>query len=241
MHVTWNGPNNIIEVVFSILSWSFIIYLIYYYYQKQEVKPKLWKAYVATFVGIITFDLNYANLQTMIKIPILPLGVWILYGYASSRKGAWNRYRRFAWLGFFANFIFIAMTIIAVFLNSVVYPKGNLSTYISQYDEAVIIPIHPTAENVTFDKERFEQFLPLFEEEQLMSIDWYTQTVINVEPDKRIEKYPYSLSGTSSKWGSGLFTLIYVERDGKGILIDSKDKQRYFRSNESFLKGGDKE
>ncbi|OEF96115.1 hypothetical protein [Desulfuribacillus alkaliarsenatis] len=233
-------PMNIIEVLVVTLSWSLIIYLMYYFYQKQEVKPKIWKVCIALLGGFFTLDFNFPILNTLIKMPILPLGVWMLYWYASSREGAWDKYRRFAWLGFSANFIFIAAIILSIFLHSAAYPKSNISTYIAHYEEAVIIQLHPSAAEVVFDKESFDLLLPSFEEEQLDAVDWYNDMLF-LESHERVELFPYYLSGTTPKWGSGLLIMIYVEKDGKGVLIDSVDKQRYFRSHESLLKGGNNE
>ena len=41
----------------------------------------------------------------------------------------------------------------------------------------------------------------------------------------------------SSKWGSGLHTIIYIENDGKGILISTPQEQLYFRSEDSLIEG----
>ncbi|MFC0560851.1 hypothetical protein [Halalkalibacter alkalisediminis] len=240
MQVSLNFPVDMIEAAVTILTWGLILYLIYYLYQKSEAKPKIWKACVTTFVGIFTFNFSFPMFQTVIDLPILPLGVWILLWYASSRKGAWDKYRRFAWLGFFTNFIFIIAPILTILLHHAVYPKSNLSTYIADYDNAAMIQLHPSAEDVQFDLESFESLFPSFVEEPFNSIDWYHHP-IDVEPHERVEQFPYQLSGTSSKWGSGMPTLIYVEKDGKGILIDSSDRQHYFRSEETILKGGNDE
>ncbi|MCT8137606.1 hypothetical protein H1D32_07500 [Anaerobacillus sp. CMMVII] len=226
---------NIIEVFGTIFSWGLVIFLIYYYYQKQEIKPKIWKAIIATLIGLFVFSFNFPVLGTIFKIPILPLGVWILLWYASSR-GSWGKYRRFAWLGFFANFIFLATTILTVLLHHAVYPKSDLATFVASYEDAAILPLHPSAKEVTLDNE-LQHLLTTFVEEPINSVEWYNG-MFEVEPNEREEQFPYYLSGTSSKWGSGIPKMIYVEKDGKGILIDSSEKQRYFRSTQSLLKGG---
>jgi hypothetical protein len=43
------------------------------------------------------------------------------------------------------------------------------------------------------------------------------------------------LIGTTPKKGSGIKAIIYVERDGKGLLISCPSKQYYFRAKEPFL------
>ncbi|CAM5222527.1 hypothetical protein UACE39S_02711 [Ureibacillus acetophenoni] len=72
-------------------------------------RTKRAKIAVAIVVGLFTFSINFGN--EMMKISILPLGVWILY-FAFRNKGeSWEKYRAYAWLGFWANFIFLARNI----------------------------------------------------------------------------------------------------------------------------------
>lgn len=52
----------------------------------------------------------------------------------------------------------------------------------------------------------------------------------------REARFPYVLTGIETKWGSGKSPIIYLEKDGKGILISMEDKQLYFRSSAPFLK-----
>ncbi|MFA9555742.1 hypothetical protein ACERII_00340 [Evansella sp. AB-rgal1] len=238
MEFSFEYSTNIVEIVVDIFSWALIIYFIYYFYQKLERKPKVWKAVVATFVGLFTFSFNFTMLGALVEIPILPLGVWVLYWYAHSRNGAWDKYRSFAWLGFVANFLFIVTAILSVFLHHLVFPKDDPSIYISNAENAGLLKTHPSGEEVVLDKENVSQALSSYHEEQVESIDWYTDITFQVEPHEREEKFPYHLIGTKPKWGSGLSTMIYIERDGKGILVDSSEKQRYFRTTESLLKGG---
>lgn len=240
MHFNLDMPSNIIEIVLSLLSWGLIIYFIYRFYQKQEVKPKIWKACVATLVGIFSFNFDLPMFDMVLSIPILPLGVWILLWYASSKRGAWEKYGRYAWLGFKANFIFLGATLLTVFLHNAVYLKGEIATYVTDYDDAEIIHVHPSAQDVHFDVGSFDEQYNAFMEEPIDSVEWYNDQIF-LDPQDREEQFPYLLIGTSSKWGSGIPTIIYVEKDGKGILIDSSKKQRYFRSEETFLKGGNDE
>ncbi|MBU9712726.1 hypothetical protein [Evansella tamaricis] len=241
MQFSLDFPTNIIELITTSLTWGFLIYGIYYYYQKQNRKPKIWKACVAMLVGLFAFSLDFAILGTIIKIPILPIGVWLLLWYAKGKPGAWDKYRSFAWLGFIGNFIFVVAAIVSVLFHNLIYPKSDLETYISTMEEhAMLVAIHPSAEEVTFDSDSFKQHFSSFKEEPFDSIEWYNDINFNMEPADREEIFPYVLTGTSSKWGSGLPTIIYVERDGKGLIVDSSERQRYFRGEESFLKGGGK-
>ena len=105
---------NIVFLVTGILAWSSIIFLAYRVYKKQSVRPKVWKILLVMFVGLFSFSINWNMFDTMVKFPILPLGVWILYFILKGREERWQTYRSFAWLGFWANFIFLASTLIAI-------------------------------------------------------------------------------------------------------------------------------
>ncbi|WP_240335225.1 hypothetical protein [Paraliobacillus sediminis] len=78
--------------------------------------------------------------------------------------------------------------------------------------------------------------LSKFSQEKIMSDDWYEETFLNVEDYEKKEQFPYLLVDYKSKWGSGLESMIYVEGDGKGILISTADQQYYYRSEMSTLK-----
>jgi hypothetical protein len=68
---------------------------------------------------------------------------------------------------------------------------------------------------------------------------WYEETYMNAESTKTKERFPYQLIGTSPEWGSGFLTIIYLEEDGKGILLSTSNKQLYFRSEDSIIEGGE--
>ena len=65
----------------------------------------------------------------------------------------WQTYRSFAWLGFCANFLFLASTLIAIPFHHVIYPKDEPSTYISNVENASILNIHPSAKDLSLNKE----------------------------------------------------------------------------------------
>ena len=54
----------------------------------------------------------------------------------------------------------------------------------------------------------------------------------------RKERFPYLLTGTKPKWGSGIPTLNFLEKDGKGILITTPKRQLYFRAEQTLLERG---
>ena len=118
-----------------------------------------------------------------------------------------------------------------------VYPKDEPSTYISNVENASILNIHPSAKDRSLNKESLLNQLDTMRQETIFSDQWYEDTYMNTESNKRNERFPYQLIGTSSKWGSGLETIIYIEDDGKGILLSTPQEQLYFRSEDSLIEG----
>ncbi|MEH7331407.1 hypothetical protein V7161_02025 [Neobacillus drentensis] len=229
----------LIPIISLILAWCVIAIIAYRMMKKLQVKPKTWKALVCVLVGLFSFSINFPSLwDTPIKISILPLGVWILYAFLKRKEGCWVTYRRFAWLGFWANFIFLVAALIAVPIQNATYPKNELSTYMSTVENASIRSIHPSGEKSVLDTDTLLKQLHNMSQEKIQGIQWYQEKEIRSEQSiKRNERFPYQLFGTSSKWGSGLYPIIYLEADGKGILVTAPQKQLYFRSDESLLKG----
>jgi hypothetical protein len=88
---------------------------------------------------------------------------------------------------------------------------------------------------VLLDKNKLKTEIPNMKRKSFDSMAWHREATL---PDgtKKEERFPFYLSDTDPKFGSGLSPLIFVEKDGKGLLISSEGKQYYFRSNESFLK-----
>lgn len=122
----------IVTFITLIIEWCTIGIFAYRMMKKQAVKPKIWKVLVCVLVGVFSFSINLPPIgETPIKIAILPLGVWILYAFLKRKEGRWQSYRPFAWLGFFANFIFLAAALLSVPVQHSIYPENELSTYIS--------------------------------------------------------------------------------------------------------------
>ena len=237
MVINFDTTINVVAIVTGILAWGSIILLVHRIYKKQTVKPKVWKILIVMFIGLFSFSINWNMFDTMVKFPILPLGVWILYFIFKGKDERWQTYRSFAWLGFWANFIFLASTLIAMPIHQVIYPKDKPTTYISNIENAAIINIHPSAKERSLNKESLLKQLHTMTQETIYSDQWYEDTYMNTEPNKRSERFPYQLIGTSSKWGSGLHTIIYIEDDGKGILLSTPKEQLYFRSEDSLIAG----
>jgi hypothetical protein len=74
--------------------------------------------------------------------------------------------------------------------------------------------------------------------DRIMNEQWYEETYMKGESSKREERFPFLLIDYHPKWGSDIHSMIYIEADGKGILISASDKQLYFRSETSILREG---
>ena len=179
MEINFDFTINVVAIFTGILAWGSIIFLAYRFYKKQSVRPKVWKIVLVMFVGILSFSINWNMFDTMVKFPILPLGVWILYFIFKGREERWQTYRTFAWLGFWANFIFLASTLIAIPVHHVVYPKDEPSTYISNVDNASILNIYPSAKDWSLNKESLLNQLDTMSQETIFSDQWYEDTYMN--------------------------------------------------------------
>ncbi|RSD25465.1 hypothetical protein [Mesobacillus subterraneus] len=233
---------NVIELLSSILSWSAIIFAARWVYRSQNLKPNVWKMTVVVILGLFSFSINLPYMDQQVKLAILPLGVWILYAVLSKKNegSSWLRYRRFAWLGFLANYLFLTISLINPIIHSAIYPKDDLSTYISDAGEAKLLITHPSGNEKKLDFTSLNKQIRNAKNEPIYSDLWYNEVFESGEEETMIdERFPYQLTGAKPKWGSGLQTVIYIEQDGKGFLISTPQQQLYFRSATSFLKEGE--
>lgn len=237
--INFDFPFNVIANICGVLGWSVISYFVYRTYKKQMVKPKVWKILFVLVVGLFSFTINWNMFDTMVKLPILPLGVWLLYFALKRKDKSWQTYRSFAWLGFFTNFIFLLSTLTAIPFHHMIYPENNPSTYISTIENASINLIHPSAKDRSLNKEKLLEQLHTMRQETIFNDKWYEETYMNDESNLRNERFPYQLIGSLPKWGSGFHTIIYIEDDGKGILLSTQKKQLYFRSEDSMIERGE--
>ena len=229
-------------IVLNLAAWGSIIILARHIYGKQDLKPIIWKLAVVIFVGLFSFSINLPYMDQQIKLAIHPLGVWILFGiYSRTHDGkCCEKYRKYAWLGFFANFIFLAVSLINPLIHSVIFPANEISTYLSDINKGKIIQTHPSAHIKVLDRDSLLVQLDSIKEEPVHSEKWYYEAFESgIEPSKAEERFPYQLAGIKAKWGSGIDPMIFVEQDGKGILISTGQKQVYFRAEEIFLNKGE--
>jgi hypothetical protein len=237
MQVEIGFQNDFIEIVFTLVAWGLIAFMAVRYYNNQRETTTLWKACLVTFIGIFSFTFNFTILDTLVKVAILPLGVWVLYWLLKEKGDIWKRYRKFAWLGFWANYLFLMTTLLSIPIHHIVYPKDDAKTYVANVENATIVPTHPSAGEVSLNHEKLAEQLWTMNIEAIYSDTWYMDLYYEQDTLEIEERFPYQLAGTSSKWGSGLATVIFVENDGKGLLISTSKNQVYFRSNEIFLEG----
>ena len=236
MNISYNFSVNLIEFIFELISWAIIGLIAYRLYRRIPEKSKVLKILVCTYIGLFSFSINWNVADTQVKFSILPLGVWILYLILRRKEGRWERYRSFAWLGFFANYIFLANTLLSIPVHQFFYSEDELSTYISHVEDASIIATYPSANEQTLDKESLQKQIHNMKPAANHGIEWYNE--MEMESTKKSEKFPYQLIDFSPKWGSNLNAVIYIEADGKGLLVSTPKKQLYYRSKESMLMGG---
>ncbi|MFE1245029.1 hypothetical protein ACFW35_12930 [Fictibacillus sp. NPDC058756] len=230
--------NHFPSMLMDILAFIVIGVLAYRIYKKQKEKPKKEKAFIVIIVGLFSFSITMPGFDAFVKIPILPLGVWILYFIYRNKVEKWVKYRRFAWLGFIANFIFLAATFMSIPIQNTLYPENEITTYIANKENIQLIKLHPSARDAEIKKEVLNKQLSNMNRKTIDSDEWYQQIEIIDVPNERVERFPYQLAGTKPKWGSALNNTVYIEKDGKGLLITTPEKQIYYRSEETLLSEG---
>lgn len=226
------------SMILSIFSYLVIGLLFCVVYKKQQSPPKIWKGILITFIGVFSFSISLNLPSGVAKVAILPLGVIFLYWFLRRKDNGerWLPYRRFAWLGFWANFIFLAFSFLNTPLDHLMFPKNQPSTYMNNVEEASLMFTHPAAKAVIVNKEMLQNQMNNMKLKKIIIDTWFND--INEENGYK-ERFPYVLTGALPAKGSGLETVIYVEDDGKGFLItNNRGNQVYFRAEESVLTGG---
>lgn len=231
---------DISTTMITIVNLLIFTFFIYWLYKKSKLKPKIWKSIVVMFIGGFAFTVNFNLFSTPVELPILPLGVWLLYWILSrkNREERWGKYRLFAWFGFLLKFIFILTSFFIHPINQFIYPIEELETFISDTKEAKIIPTVLNTENVVINNE-FNDLIHNAKLKAFNGMIWYQQ--IN-DTKLKNELFPYILVGSKSKTGSNLDPVVFIEKNGKGFLVTTKEGQYYFQSKKSIFtssKGGD--
>lgn len=229
--ISFVWPTNIIDLITTVVAWCAIIALCMYLYKKSDQKPKVWKVILVILISLFSFSVSF---NPGFKLPVLPLGVWLLYWYFHRKMERWQVYRKFAWLGFGANFIFLTFSLIQNPLHHAIYPQNLLSTYISNTENVSITAIHSSGTSTSIDKSLLHKQVPAAKRKPIDAMKWYNQIVMSKLDD---ERFPYIIDGTKPKWGSGIKSVVYLEKDGKGLLVTTSGKQLYFYLKNSIIKG----
>ncbi len=240
--INFGYVENIIELLCILLAWAIIAVLVVRIYVRQdaEERPKLWKILIAVLLGLFSFTFTFIFFNEPLSIAILPLGVLILYGILK-RKGRWEAYRKYAWTGFGGNFIFLSTAILAIGLAAVFYPTDEVRTYLTDVSKVELLVTHPSGGEVKINEEKLDDSLSTFQYERSNVIQWFEEIREQIWPEEESEepvdiqeKFPYLLTGVKTKTGEKI--QVYVEQDGKGLLVTTKKNQHYFKSKTaSFL------
>lgn len=214
---------NVISFIASCIGWLVILSIAFRIFKRQVEKPKRWHIFLFILGGLFSFSFNVVLWGEMVRFAILPLGVWIYYAFLKRKEERWALYRPYAWLGFWGNYIFLATTLLAIPIHDAIYPVDDPSAYISNVEDASLISLHPSASDGVIHKERLLSQLETMKPETFFTEEWYEDTFFYREGNER-ERMPYQLIGVTPKWGSGRRALVYIEDDGKGILLSTAEK-----------------
>ncbi|SES63520.1 hypothetical protein SAMN05216389_101176 [Oceanobacillus limi] len=230
------GDIRVVPVIATIVAWLAIILVIYWRYKKVKEETKRWKVLLIVLIGMFSLSFNWDFHGTVLRLPVVPLGVFILMIIFKVKRAPWQFYRSFAWLGFFSLFCFIITTLLTIPINQALYPEDELSTYVADVEHASIIQTHPSAEERSLNRDALKSLE--MERDTIYSEIWYQQADSDMESREVDERFPYLLTGVQPKWGSGAEALIYVEEDGKGLLLTTLENQYYFRSEDALIEEG---
>lgn len=224
---------NVLAILFTLIVWAIIIYFILRIYKKENVIVPIWKILIAYYIGAFTLSLPLHLFGASVELAILPLGAWLSYAILN-RRGSWQIYRKYVWLGFFSTYFYVVAFFIEHPLHMLLYKQDDLITYVSNVSEAQIYSVHPLGNQDAFLIDSAEDQLQNFTLNNLFNDEWYEEMYLNGNEQKR-ERFPYLLYDTKSKWGSGYKPTVYIEQDGKGILVTLQNDQYYFSSEQSIL------
>lgn len=235
--------NHVPTLIITVIDYSIFVFFFYWICKTSDMQSKKWMAFFFMFFGMFTFSINLNLFKSHIQLPILPLGVWILMMLAKRKNvnNRWERYRKFAWTGFLLSFVYLIMSLFINPIDHLMYPKNKLQTYISDIKETQIISTYPNITEVKLLNSKLLSSLNTFHSEKIWNEKWYQETYEGDLKEKPVERFPYILLGTKPKFGSNLDSMMYIEKDGKGLLITTKEKQYYFRSDTKIIspvKGG---
>ncbi|WP_101845944.1 hypothetical protein [Halobacillus sp. Marseille-P3879] len=229
---SWNLP----EIILLGIAYSIFIIIFTSLYKKQSEKPHIGKALLISFGGFISFSIDFHFQEYPVSIAVLPLGVWFLIFFIKrSDEERWRIYRGYAWLGFGFNYVFLLTGLLTPLLFNLMYNKNDPTTYLAHTDEADVHLSHESAEPQILHNERLAAELKNAQIEEFDSVGWHREA----EDGEEKERFPYVLSGVEAESGSDLKAVTFVEKDGKGLLIQTQNDQLYVRTEQSVLEKGE--
>lgn len=222
--------NHWLEWIAAIISLCITGGLVFYNHAKRIEKLSFWSVMAVVVIGMFSFSFPIHVGVRPVRIPIIPLGVGILYFYFQRKQNQWKVFGVYAWLGYLFNVFLLILTLISIPIHQTVYPN-KLSTYIANPSEASIVLSQPSGHDVSLNK---ENLIKLINSQALPSLESGLQWMKNTS-GKQGEWFPYMVTDALPKWGSDANAIIYIEKDGKGILVTTRYSQYYFRSNNSLI------
>lgn len=238
MNFHWDLASDVFSLAGALIGWCIVLSLALRRYTRELEKPAIWRLAMVLLIGLFSFTLPVQVFQLPLKLAILPLGVWIVF--LATRKPSWMKYRYFAWLSFWSNYIFAVLGLIAGLIHGTVYPQEKPATYITGVEGVAVAAIHPTAvDGAMLNVKALAAEVHRLNSAPITGLEWHQETRFQDSPLYEEERFPYMLLGTKARWGSGIKAVIYVESDGRGLLITTADKGYYYRSDVPLLDRGD--
>lgn len=230
--------DGLIETLSSLFAFALFIGFFIVLYRKNTDKVTWWKALVVTFFGMLTVNFTLFIFNQEMAFPLIPLGVGIICLLAPRGDQGWLRYRAFAWTGFFSGFLFVGFSLIGTVVQYFVYPVDELSTYITNPTEIELTATHFQGDEIELNLSAAQ--LETYENKSIGETEFFEQIMTGGrQQGEHQEDFPYVLQGAQSKWGSGFNPLIFVEKDGQGLLVDLGEEQLYFSGSEPLFNGGE--
>lgn len=216
-----------VEAVITLSIYAIIILLAIRIYKRQPIKGVWWIILLFYFAGLFSISIDLSLFGGVHKLALFPIGVAIFYLFTINNVEARNIYKPYIWLGFLANYAFFIGSIFTLFMTNALFPPGQLATYSKSFEEATIFTIHPSASNQVQLSSNAYELLQHATQTEVNAHEWYTAS--------KEEKFPYMLQNVTPAAGLKLDVLYYIERDGKGLLVQTYDEHYYFRTTESFI------
>lgn len=154
MAVVYDLNMNVIALIAKAIGYAILVLLVARLYKKQSKQPPFIAVILVVLIGLFSFTINIPINDSIISLSILPLGVWILFFILKCKEGRWATYRSYAWLGFGANYLFLAIQLFAIPIHHLVYPEDKLETYFAVVENTAIISTHPSGKEACLDEKR---------------------------------------------------------------------------------------